>query len=56
MSIYLYMNKYIVPTSCTPGIHLKNGEARGSKNMMGQARVGNKVGGTLEIARTTGKR
>lgn len=49
------MNKYIMPSSCTPGIHLKKGEAKECKNMMGASGIGNTVGEALEIARTTGK-
>ena len=35
------MNKCIMPSSHAPGIQLKKGEAKGSKNMMGQVGVGN---------------
>lgn len=33
--IGMYMNKHTMPTSCTPGIGLKEQEAKGSKNMTG---------------------
>lgn len=49
------MNKCIMPSSHAPGIQLKKGEAKGSKNMMGQVGVGNMAGAGLEIARTTGE-
>ena len=43
--IYICMNKCILPSSHTPGIQLKKGEAKGSKNMMGASGGGEHGGG-----------